>query len=58
MCGVFMDATFYGGSNDTIGGHVRHRRPEISPIVSYPLQFPTLIQEKKPEVENLVSDSL
>jgi hypothetical protein len=55
MCGVFMDATFHGGSNDTIGGRVRHRRPEISPIFSYPWQ---LINEKKPEVENLVSDSL
>jgi hypothetical protein len=22
-----MDATFHGGSNDTIGGRVRHRRP-------------------------------
>jgi hypothetical protein len=21
MCGVFMDATFHGGSNDTIGRH-------------------------------------
>jgi hypothetical protein len=50
-----MDATFHGGSNDTIGGRVRHRRPEISPIFSYPWQ---LIREKKPEVENLVSDSL
>jgi hypothetical protein len=68
MCGVFMDATFHGGSNDTIGGHVRHRRPEISPIFYYPWQLPTsmaslflspaLIYEKKPEVENLVSDSL
>ena len=25
MCGVFLDATFYGGSNDTIGGR-RYRR--------------------------------
>ncbi len=32
MCGVPMDATFHGGSNDTIGGRVRFRRPEISPI--------------------------
>ncbi len=30
--GVPMDATFYGGSNDTIGGRVRLRRPEISLI--------------------------
>ncbi len=29
MCGVPMDATFHGGSNDTIGGRVRLRRPEI-----------------------------
>jgi hypothetical protein len=27
-----MDAFFCGGSNDTIGGHVRHRRPEIPPF--------------------------
>jgi hypothetical protein len=46
MCGVFMDATFHGGSNETIGGRVRRRRPEISPIISYPLQLPTLIHEK------------
>ena len=26
-----MDASFQAGSNDTIGGHVRHRRPDISP---------------------------
>jgi hypothetical protein len=32
-----MDATFHGGSNDTIGGRGRLRRPEISPI--YPLQL-------------------
>jgi hypothetical protein len=41
MCGVPMDANFHGGSNDTIGGRVRHRRPEISPIFSYPWQLPT-----------------
>ena len=28
---VSMDASFQAGSNDTIGGHVRHRRPDISP---------------------------
>jgi hypothetical protein len=37
MCGVFLDATFHGGSNDTIGGRGRLRRPEISPI--YPFNF-------------------
>jgi hypothetical protein len=37
MCGVSLDATFHGGSNDTIGGRGRLRRPEISPI--YPLQL-------------------
>ncbi len=26
-----MDASFQAGSNDTIGGHVRHRRPDLSP---------------------------
>jgi hypothetical protein len=41
MCGLFMDANFHGGSNDTIGGRGRLRRPEISPI--YPFQlFPIL----------------
>jgi hypothetical protein len=29
MCGVFLDATFHGGSNDTIDGRGRLRRPEI-----------------------------
>ncbi len=38
MCGVPMDVTFHGGSNDTIGGRVRLRRPEISPICP---QLPT-----------------
>jgi hypothetical protein len=33
---------FHGGSNDTIGGRVQHRRPEILPIFSYPWQLPTL----------------
>ncbi len=41
MCGVPMDATFHGGSNDTIHGRVRHRWPEISPIFPYPWQLPT-----------------
>jgi hypothetical protein len=27
-----MDATFHGGSNDTIGGRLRLWRPELSPI--------------------------
>jgi hypothetical protein len=40
-CGMFMDATFYGGSNDTIGGRVRRRRPEISTIFSYTWKLPT-----------------
>jgi hypothetical protein len=31
--GVSMDASFHGGSNDTIGGRVRPRRPEI--LLSY-----------------------
>jgi hypothetical protein len=29
MYGVFMDATFHGGSNDTIEGRGQLRRPEI-----------------------------
>jgi hypothetical protein len=33
---MFMDATFYGGSNDTIDGCGRLWRPEISAI--YPFQ--------------------
>jgi hypothetical protein len=36
-----MDATFNGGSNDIISSRVGHRRPEISPIFSYPWQLPT-----------------
>ncbi len=32
ICGVPMDATFHGGSNDTMGGRVRLPRPEISLI--------------------------
>jgi hypothetical protein len=39
---MFMDATFHGGSNDTIGGRGRLRRPEISPIYTLQLwQLPT-----------------
>ncbi len=42
MCGMFMDATFNGGSNDTIGGRGRLRRPEISLIYTLQLwQLPT-----------------
>ena len=42
MCGMFMDATFHGGSNDTIGGRGRLRRPQISPIYTLQLwQLPT-----------------
>ncbi len=37
ICGVPMEATFHGGSNDTIGSHVRLQRPEISLI--WPLQL-------------------
>jgi hypothetical protein len=34
MCGVFLDATFHGGSNDTIG--------DLSPSTfSFPWQLPT-----------------
>jgi hypothetical protein len=29
VCGVSIDASLHGGSNDTIGSRVRHRRPEI-----------------------------
>jgi hypothetical protein len=36
-----MDATFHGGSNDTIGGRVRLRRPEISSIC--PLQLSPIL---------------
>jgi hypothetical protein len=35
MCGVFMNATFHGGSSDTISDRVRRRQPEISPIVPF-----------------------
>ncbi len=32
VCGVFMDASFHGGSNETIGSRIRLRRPEKSPV--------------------------
>ncbi len=32
VCELSMDGPFYGSSNDTIGGHVQLRRPEISPF--------------------------
>ena len=32
VCGVSIDGSLHGGSNDTIGGRVRHRRPEKSPV--------------------------
>jgi hypothetical protein len=38
---VPLDATFHGGSNETIGGRVRLRRPEISPI--FPLQLSPIL---------------
>jgi hypothetical protein len=41
MYGMFLDATFHGGSNDTIGGRGRLRRPEILPI--YPLQLSPIL---------------
>jgi hypothetical protein len=44
--GVFLDATFHGGSNDTIGGRGRLRRPEISPI--YPLQLSPILGSSPP----------
>ncbi len=46
MCGVFLDATFHGGSNDTIGSRGRLRRPEISPI--YPLQLSPFLGSSPP----------
>ncbi len=46
MCGVFLDATFHGGSNDTIGGRGRLRRPEKSPI--YPLQLSPFLGSSPP----------
>jgi hypothetical protein len=30
VCGVSMEASFHGSSNETIGGRVRLRQPEIS----------------------------
>ena len=32
VCGVSLDASFHGGSNETIGGRVRLRRPEQLPF--------------------------
>jgi hypothetical protein len=42
---VFMNATFLGGSNDTIGGHVQ--RPELKISQICPLQF-SLIHGSSP----------
>jgi hypothetical protein len=33
VCGVSTDGYFHGGFNETIGGRVRHRRPELSLIL-------------------------
>ncbi len=46
MCGVFLDATFHGGSNDTIGSRGRLRRPEIS--LNYPLQLSPILGSSPP----------
>ena len=46
MCGVFLDATFPGGSNDAIGGRGRLRWSEISPI--YPLQLSPILGSSPP----------
>ncbi len=46
MCGVPMDATFHGGSNDTISGRVWLPRPEISPIC--PLQRSPILGSSPP----------
>ncbi len=46
MCGVFMDATIHGGSNDTIGGPGRLRQPEILPI--YPFQLSSVFGSSPP----------
>ncbi len=46
MHGVFLDATFHGSSNDTVGGRGWLRRPEISPI--YPLQLSTILGSSPP----------
>ncbi len=32
VCGVSMNTSFHGGSNETIGGRVRLRRPELLPF--------------------------
>ncbi len=46
MSGVFLDATFHGGFNDTIGCRGLLRRPEISPI--YPLQLSPILGSSPP----------
>ena len=46
MCGVFMDATIHGGSNDTIGSPGRLQRPEILPI--YPFQLSSIFGSSPP----------
>ncbi len=32
VCGVSMNTSFHGGSNETIGGRVRLRWPELLPF--------------------------
>ncbi len=32
VCGVSMNTSFHGGSNETIGGRVRLRQPELLPF--------------------------
>ncbi len=46
ICGVLLDATFHGVSSDTIGGHVRLQRPEISLIC--PLQLTLILGSSPP----------
>ncbi len=46
MCGLFLDATFHGGFNDTIGRRGRLQQPKILPI--YPLQLSPILGSSPP----------
>ncbi len=50
ICGVSMDAPFHSGSNDTISGRVRLRRPEISPFCT--LQRSSILALQRQNAEN------
>jgi hypothetical protein len=44
---VSIDASFHGGSNDTIGGRVQPRRPEILPSYCQHCLFAVVVDTGK-----------